>query len=67
MTIREEKLGGVLIDQSIDVLWIGTRAIFLGSSAICPTLLSQRERLPRTACKERVCIICIRFLLQDVH
>jgi hypothetical protein len=34
---------------------------------ICPTLLSQRERLLRMVCHERVRVVCIRFLLYDVH
>jgi hypothetical protein len=34
---------------------------------ISPTLLGQRERLLRTTCLERVCIMCIRFLLHDVY
>jgi hypothetical protein len=34
---------------------------------IRPTLLSQHKRLQHTACRECVRIMCIRFLLQDVH
>jgi hypothetical protein len=37
------------------------------SSRIHPTLLRQRERLPHMTCHERVCVMCIRFLLQDVY
>jgi hypothetical protein len=48
-------------------LWIEMRAIFLMRSRICPTLLSQRERLMCTTCHERVHVMCIRFLLHNVH
>jgi hypothetical protein len=34
---------------------------------IYSTLLSQRKRLPRMICRERVCVVFIKFLLQDVH
>jgi hypothetical protein len=36
------------MDQSADVLWIVIGDIFLESSRIHPTLLGQREKLPRT-------------------
>jgi hypothetical protein len=42
-------------------------ALFLGNSRIYPTLLSQCERLSRMACHERVHVVCIKFLLQNVH
>jgi hypothetical protein len=49
------------------VLGIVMGELFLRSSRIHPTLLGQRERLPCIACHERVYVVCIRFLLQDVH
>jgi hypothetical protein len=49
------------------VLWIGTGAFFLGSSRIRLTLLGQCEMLLHTACHKRLCVMCIRFLLHDVH
>jgi hypothetical protein len=55
------------VDRLDDVLWIGTGALFLRSSGIHPTLLHQCERLSCMASHERVCVMCIRFLLQDVH
>jgi hypothetical protein len=54
-------------DRSGNGLGIGMGDFFLGSSRIRPTLLGQRERLPHTTCRERVCVICIRFLLWDAH
>jgi hypothetical protein len=75
-----EKLGGGHANRSADVLGIMSRVLFLGSSRICPTLLSQRERLPctGTAHKKRtsgVCglawkayVACVSgFPLQGVH
>jgi hypothetical protein len=44
-----------------------TGDIFLGRSRIYPTLLGQCERLPHTACHGRIRVVCIRFLLQDIH
>jgi hypothetical protein len=55
------------VDQLICVLGIVMGELFLRSSRIHPTLLGQRERLPCIACHERVYVVCIRFLLQDVH
>jgi hypothetical protein len=55
------------VDQSFSVLWIGKGTLFLMSNRIHPILLSQRERLTYTACHEHICVICIRFLLLDVH
>jgi hypothetical protein len=40
---------------------------FLGSSGIHSTPLGQRERLPPTTCRERIRVMCITFLLLDVH
>jgi hypothetical protein len=67
MIVREEKLDG---DS-----WIGQptgwgcsrESFFLGRSEIHRTLLGQHESLSRMACRERVCVVCISFLLYDVH
>jgi hypothetical protein len=55
------------MDRSADVLGMLMGAIFIRSSRIRPTLLDHRDRLPCMACHEHVRIMCIRFLLQDVH
>jgi hypothetical protein len=67
MTFRGAKLGGGHADQSAGVLGIVLRAPFLGSSKVCLTLLGQRERLSCMAYHEHAHVMCIRFLLQDVH
>jgi hypothetical protein len=54
-------------DRSADGLRCSREFLFLENSGIRPTLLGQCERLSHTACHERVCIMCIRFLLHDVH
>jgi hypothetical protein len=54
-------------DQSTDRLEIVMRDLFLRSSRIHPTLLSKLKRLPHMTCRECVRVMCIRFLLQDVH
>jgi hypothetical protein len=67
MVVRGENLGGdPWIDQPTG--WGSSReSLFLKSSGIHPTLLGQCKGLPRTACHERVRVMCIRFLLQDVQ
>jgi hypothetical protein len=55
------------VDRSVDGLGIMTGDLFLRSSRIYSILLSQHERLSRTSCREHICVVCIRFLLQDVH
>jgi hypothetical protein len=67
MTVKGEKLSG---DSRIDqpTGWgCSCESFFFRSIGICPTLLGQRETLSRTACRERVRVVCIRFLLHDVH
>jgi hypothetical protein len=49
------------------VLGIETGHLFLGSSRICLTLLGQHERLLGMACHERIHVVCINFLLQEVY
>jgi hypothetical protein len=67
MIARGEKLGEEpRIDQSMG--WgCSQESQFLRSSGIHPTLLGQCERFSRTAYRERVCAVCIKFLLHDVH
>jgi hypothetical protein len=48
-----EKLGGGPTDRSAGVLEIVLGALFLRSNRIRPTLLGQRERLPRTGIVRR--------------
>jgi hypothetical protein len=67
MAVRGEKLGSRPTDRPANVLLIGTRALLLRSSRICLTLSDQYERLSCTACHERVRVVYIRFLFQDVH
>jgi hypothetical protein len=68
------------VDQSANVLRIVSRALFLRSSRVHPTLLMASERLPRTwtTHKNRTCgirglareayVACASgFLLQGVH
>jgi hypothetical protein len=57
MAVREEKLGGGPMDWSAGVLRIVSGALFLGSSRVHPTLLGQRERMPRTetVCSKHTC------------
>jgi hypothetical protein len=45
MAMLGEKLGGGPVDRPAGVLRIVSGALFLGSSRVCPTLLSQHERL----------------------
>jgi hypothetical protein len=55
-----------LTDWSAGMLRIVTGDLFL-SSGIHSTLMGQCERLLHTACHECVRVVCIRFLLYDVH
>jgi hypothetical protein len=48
MVVMGDKLGGGPADQLASVLRIVSRVLFLKSSRFHPTLLGQRERLPRT-------------------
>jgi hypothetical protein len=43
------------------------RSTFSWERCIRPTLSGQRERLPCMGCHEHVRVVCIRFLLWDVH
>jgi hypothetical protein len=56
-----------LTNLSADVLWIRTGAFFSQEQWLYPTLLDQCERLSCTACREHVRVVCIIFLLYDVH
>jgi hypothetical protein len=47
MVVLREKLRGRPMDQSANMLRIVLGALFLESSRVRPTLLGQRERLPR--------------------
>jgi hypothetical protein len=67
MAMRGEKLGGDLLIGQPTGWGCSRESFFLGSSGICLTPLSQRERLPCTACRERIHVVCIRFLLYDVQ
>jgi hypothetical protein len=67
MAIMGEKLGGGLANRSADVLYIKTRTHFLGSSGPAQLHWRLRERLSCRSCHEHVRVICIRFLLHDVH
>jgi hypothetical protein len=79
MAVRGEKLGDRHADRSASVLGIVLGSLFLRSSKIRLTLLSQRERLPHTGTARRKCtsgvcgptqgecVVCIRFPLQGVH
>jgi hypothetical protein len=54
-------------DRLADVLWIGMPTPFLGSSHPAQLYWQLHKRLLHTACHERVHIVCIKFLVQDVH
>jgi hypothetical protein len=56
-----------LTDRSIDGMGIEMGDLFLRSSKSHPTMLGQREMLSHTACDEHVYVMCVRFLLHDVH
>jgi hypothetical protein len=54
-------------EKLVGDLWIGQsmscrlgQEPFSESSRIHPILLGQRERLSRTACHDRICVVCIR-------
>jgi hypothetical protein len=53
MVVRGEKLGGKPTNHSGGVLGIVSRALFLMSSRVHPTLLGQREILPHTGATAR--------------
>jgi hypothetical protein len=53
MVALGEKLGGEPVDRSADVLGIVLGAFFLGSSRICPMLLTASEGLPCTGTAHR--------------
>jgi hypothetical protein len=59
MVVLGEKLDDGPADRSVGVLGIVSRVFFLRSRRVRPTLLSQRERLPRTktARRKRTCSI----------
>jgi hypothetical protein len=67
MVVLGEKLGGGHADQSVGVLKIVLGAIFLGSSMIRPTLLGQRERLPRTGTVHRKHTSGVREPTQEAY
>jgi hypothetical protein len=79
MAVLGEKLGGGLTDHSVG-LEVVSRALFLRSSSVRPTLLMAYERLPCTwtARRQRTWgirgltwkahVSCVSgFFLQDVH
>jgi hypothetical protein len=79
MIVLREKLGGGSADHSVG-LGVVSRALFLGSSRVRPTLLIVCERLPRTGITRRKRTPDVRglaweayvscwsgFLLQGVH
>jgi hypothetical protein len=53
MVVLAEKLGGGPVDRSDGVLEILSGAFFLRNIRVHPTLLGQRERLPRTGTVHR--------------
>jgi hypothetical protein len=80
MDVRREKLSGGHVDQSAGVLGIVTGALFLRSSRIRPTSLTQRQRLPcmgtarmkhmggvRGLLMKSIHVVLIKFPLQGVH
>jgi hypothetical protein len=46
---------------------VGALGPWVWLPSLCPTSLGQRESLPCMTCHGSVCVMCIRFLLQDVH
>jgi hypothetical protein len=67
MIIRGEKLGGGSVDRSTGMLGIVIWAIFLKSSRICPTLLSQHGRLSHKRIAHRKCTSDIRGLTRETY
>jgi hypothetical protein len=55
------------VNRSADGLGIMSIALFLGSSGPAQLRWHLYERLPHMACHERIRVMCIRFLLQEVH
>jgi hypothetical protein len=53
MVALGEKLGGEPADRSVGVLGIVLGALFLGSSRVCPILLTASEGLPHTGTAHR--------------
>jgi hypothetical protein len=55
------------VDRSVGMLRIVLEALFLSSSGIRPTLLSQRERLPRMGTTHRKHTSGIRGLAREEY
>jgi hypothetical protein len=66
MVVLEEKLGGEPVDHSAE-LGVVSRALFLGSSRVRPTLLMACERLPYTWTARRKHTWVVRGLTWEAY
>jgi hypothetical protein len=64
---KGREIGWGPTDWSTGVLWIGMGALFLESSGSAQLCWQLRKRLPHMTYHEHVHVMCIRFLLQDIH
>jgi hypothetical protein len=66
MTVLREKLGGGFADHSIGQRVV-SRAHFLGSSRVHPTLMMACERLPHTCTAHKKCMYGVHGLTREVY